>query len=255
MTRLFTFGCSFTRYLWPTWPDVIKYNFDHYENWGLAGSGNMLIHNSIVECNKRNKFTKDDTIIVMWTSVDRDDRYIKGVWTPLVQQTLNYNIDNKFLDAILDHKGCVIRDIALISSTKVYLENLGTNFYFLSMNNIITPLTKKLDYYADVYDLYKEDIKHIRPSMFDIVYKGAWDKQPSQKIMKRADYHPTPDEAVQYLEKVLPEIQIQEPVRKIMKKATQAVFEFFETCDTEQTDKEKINSVFLEHYNKGPKRL
>lgn len=256
MTRLFTFGCSFTRYFWPTWPDAIKDNFDYHENWGLIASGNMLIHNSIVECNKRNNFTKDDTVIVMWTSVSRDDRYVNGKWTPLAAQLMNYNIDSKFLDVILDHKGCVIRDIALIASTKAYLESLGTNFYFLSMNNITAPLTKELNYYDDVYSLYKEDIDYIRPSMFDVVYKGDWNKQPSQKIIKRSDTHPTPDEAVQYLDQVLPEIPIQDSARERMKERTQLVLSFFESLDPEKPkDIENMNRMFMEHYHKGPNRL
>lgn len=34
MTRLFTFGCSFTKFFWPTWADILGQEFDYYENWG-----------------------------------------------------------------------------------------------------------------------------------------------------------------------------------------------------------------------------
>ena len=38
MTRLFTFGCSFTQYWWPTWADILGYQHDFYENWGRCGA-------------------------------------------------------------------------------------------------------------------------------------------------------------------------------------------------------------------------
>ena len=35
-TRLFTFGCSFTQYMWPTWADILSKNFNFYESWSEA---------------------------------------------------------------------------------------------------------------------------------------------------------------------------------------------------------------------------
>lgn len=71
--RLFTFGCSFTNYFWPTWADFIGGTFSHYENWGRGGAGNYYITSMVYECNEINKFTSDDTVIVMFSSSDRFD--------------------------------------------------------------------------------------------------------------------------------------------------------------------------------------
>jgi hypothetical protein len=71
---LFTFGCSFTEYIWPTWADILGREFEYYENWGKAGGGNQYIFNSLIECHLRNQLTKDDTVIIRWTSPDREDR-------------------------------------------------------------------------------------------------------------------------------------------------------------------------------------
>ena len=46
--RLFTFGCSFTQWKWPTWADYIGINFDEYYNAGQAGSDNKHILNHIL---------------------------------------------------------------------------------------------------------------------------------------------------------------------------------------------------------------
>ena len=31
--RFFAFGCSYTEYFWPTWPDIIGQEIPYYENW------------------------------------------------------------------------------------------------------------------------------------------------------------------------------------------------------------------------------
>ena len=43
--RLFTFGCSFTKWSWPTWNDYIGLSFDEYYNFACGGADNknMLI--------------------------------------------------------------------------------------------------------------------------------------------------------------------------------------------------------------------
>ena len=74
--RLFTFGCSYTSYAWPSWANFLSLEFDFFENWGLAGIGNRAIAERVAECNARHHFTKDDTIIVQWTSHIRNDYYL-----------------------------------------------------------------------------------------------------------------------------------------------------------------------------------
>jgi len=72
--RLFTFGCSFTNYYWPTWADIIEYDLQiESQNWGMSGVGNVAIASKMLECDLDNKFTKDDLIIVNWSSWSRLD--------------------------------------------------------------------------------------------------------------------------------------------------------------------------------------
>jgi len=58
MGRLFTFGCSYTAYTWPTWADFVGTKFDFYQNWGRLGSGNTIIASKLYECQYVNKINK-----------------------------------------------------------------------------------------------------------------------------------------------------------------------------------------------------
>jgi len=76
MSRLFTFGCSFTHWPWPTWADIIAYELKiPHQNWGLAGLGNVGMHSRLIECDLRNTFTQDDIILVVWSTWGREDRF------------------------------------------------------------------------------------------------------------------------------------------------------------------------------------
>jgi hypothetical protein len=71
--RLFTFGCSFTNYKWQTWADIIGTQFSEFQNWGKSGAGNFFISSSLYECHSIHKITKDDVVLIMFSSIDRFD--------------------------------------------------------------------------------------------------------------------------------------------------------------------------------------
>ena len=49
-TRIFTFGCSFTDYIWPTWANIIAYDLNiPFHNYGRGGAGNQFIFNTIMQ--------------------------------------------------------------------------------------------------------------------------------------------------------------------------------------------------------------
>ena len=55
--RLFTFGCSFTKWSWPTWNDYIGLSFDEYYNFALGGADNKNILYKFLQADKKYKFT------------------------------------------------------------------------------------------------------------------------------------------------------------------------------------------------------
>jgi len=77
MKRLFAFGCSFTGgCLYTTWADHLSNHFDFYENWALAGIGNRGIFNRLNEAILKRNITKDDTVVIIWSSPIREDRIL-----------------------------------------------------------------------------------------------------------------------------------------------------------------------------------
>lgn len=80
--RAFLFGCSFTRYIWPTWADMLAhYNPDiEVFNFSRSGIGNVGISYRMVEANTKYHFNENDLIIVIWTYFNRKDLFHKGDW-------------------------------------------------------------------------------------------------------------------------------------------------------------------------------
>ena len=62
--KLFTFGCSYTNYYWPTWSDLLGYQFDEHQNWAISGLGNNAIMQRVNEALTKNKVTEDDYVVV-----------------------------------------------------------------------------------------------------------------------------------------------------------------------------------------------
>ena len=77
--RIFTYGCSVTQHHWPTWADIILHsaiiNCYSVFNTGLSGLGNTGIKRSLIQTHEKYDITEEDTLLVMWTSFLREDRY------------------------------------------------------------------------------------------------------------------------------------------------------------------------------------
>jgi len=207
MKRLFAFGCSFTRYRWPTWADIIAANQSYalYENWGFVGGGNLFIFNSIIECNLRHKFTKNDEVFVMWSTTHRMDLYNNHIWQlqgASIEQGKNYN----------DQRGYYIRDLALIAAIDQIISPIGCNFQMMSMVNlrdhklatrgasgkVISGNSSEEDC-DDVVELYSEVLNKIHPSMHEVVYNHDWKSRPQHA---KKDFHPGPLLHLEYLDKI-----------------------------------------------------
>lgn len=143
MKRLFTFGCSCTNWIWPTWADIYATQFDFFENWGMPGAGNLYIFNSIIEANNRYKFTSNDTIIIMWSGLQRNDYYTHR-W--------EFGKKNTFI------RGSEIINFAYINAIDEWFKNKQLNYSFLSMS----PYIKQ----GDLYEFYKETLDKIQPLIY-----------------------------------------------------------------------------------------
>ncbi len=76
--RVFTYGCSVTQHIWPTWADIVLHSarISGYSvfNAGLSGIGNTGIKRSLIQTHEKYRITEEDLLLIMWTSFLREDR-------------------------------------------------------------------------------------------------------------------------------------------------------------------------------------
>ena len=194
MKRLFTFGCSFTNYRWPTWADIVSQDYDYYENWGQRGGGNKYIYFSLIECHQRNNITADDTVMIMWSSQAREDKFLDNKWyTPGA------------IPEIADTTGYFLETITYIQGSYHLLDSIGCEKHFLSM----LPMDISTDWWANLIDisvnrwlnlapklnlsisskilkLYAPVLKHIKPSVYETVFDSDWYSRDNKIVSRPA---------------------------------------------------------------------
>jgi hypothetical protein len=210
--RFFAFGCSMTSYGWPTWADIVAQEISESYNYAQSGGGNLFIASQITEANVRHQFNETDLVMVMWSSIAREDRWLKGRWlTPGNIYTQNF-YNQKFIDQFVDCKGFLIRDMAIITMCKGMLDNLKIDYYMTSM----APFTymqfdgrdQKFDNGESVLEFYKDTLNAIKPDILTVECNGEWPQHPIKKIGgQTADYHPSPRQHFNYLNKIFPNLQ------------------------------------------------
>jgi hypothetical protein len=224
--RFFAFGCSYTRYSWPTWADIIGQPYrNEYFNYGQAGAGNVFIFNMLMQADQYHKINKNDLVIIQWSSTLREDRYVNNNW---VTKGANYFKD------LFDMRGYLIRDLGLVKAAKALLENIGCKFYFISMcgldpsDTIDDILFKPAELDKDVSILYKDVLDRILPSFYDVL--GAYTNRPlllRDKVYLK-DSHRIPGEHLSYIKTVMPDVTVDE---EFVKEAEKQLFENFQEKD------------------------
>jgi len=146
MKRVFAFGCSYTAYSYPTWADLLHLDFDHVENWGLPGIGNRAIAERIAECHAKNKFTKDDIVIVQWSSHLRNDWYSTSSNTDRFAgwrtygSIFNYHnaklYDKEWIDTFFFEPAYVMHTLNSIVATQSLLKSTGCAWYMTSIGDV-----------------------------------------------------------------------------------------------------------------------
>lgn len=147
--RLFTFGCSLTAYSWPSWATLLSSSssFDEVYNWGFAGLGNRAISERVIECDIKNKFTENDTVIIQWSTHLRHDFFHQsGLLFDKVPGWKTggsiFSFENKelyndkWLQTFFDEEAYLYHTLNNIYSTQVFLNHKNTNWYMTSIGDI-----------------------------------------------------------------------------------------------------------------------
>lgn len=208
--RFFAFGCSMTSYGWPTWADIIAQEIPESYNYGQSGGGNLFIACQVTEANLRYTFNDTDLVMIMWSGVSREDKYINDNWlTPGNIYTQNYYDDN-FVKKFADPTGYLLRDLNLITLTSSMLENLKVDHYMLNMapfDHLQSTNKVMSNKVTEILNLYKPTIDKLLPDLLTFGLDGRWPQHPIKKQGgQNADYHPSPSQHFVYLNKVFPKL-------------------------------------------------
>jgi hypothetical protein len=152
--RVFTFGCSFTQYWWPTWANIIATDLGiPSQNWGIGGIGNVAIQHRMVECDLKNTFTEDDLILVLWSTWAREDRYSNTGWRVGGSIFNNSFYDKDFIDKYWSEENDIVRNTtAIISANKMF--NIQYQSHWVDYQN-------SLDDYGRVEPSQLSEFRHL----------------------------------------------------------------------------------------------
>lgn len=236
--RFFAFGCSMTSYRWPTWADILAKEIPESYNFGKSGGGNLYISTMLAEAHNHYKFNAEDLVMIMWTSVCREDRYINKYWeTPGNIFTQGF-YDDAFVEKYADPRGYLIRDMAIISNAKHMLDSLPCDYHMLNMAPFVTLQLRggesNADDFDDVLELYKDVLKYIKPDIMNLEYKGQWPQHPiSDPGNQKFDYHPSTAGHARYLQKVFPRLTFTEQQQQFIDKHEEIIMSASTTKDLE----------------------
>lgn len=72
--RLFSTGCSYSSFVWPTYVDFLSSDFKETISVGKTGAGNDYIFNSAIQMIQEHKPNSNDLVLVQWSGVTRVDK-------------------------------------------------------------------------------------------------------------------------------------------------------------------------------------
>lgn len=238
--RVFTFGCSFTSYYWPSWADVIFFETPQAEahNFGRAGAGNLMITARIAEANNRYKFNETDLVLVMFTTPTREDRWIErdGGWIPLGNIYNQDRYSKEWVKEFADERGYLIRDHALLDMALTYLETIPCDSYCMPSTPLVVNSEKPNQFnkvlHSDVAELYSERMSRLPKSFYEFSYP----KEYSPTHVKFGDGHPSTMMYYLYLKNI--GFNLSDKAEQYAKECTENLFKITERSDCFKVFKE-----------------
>ena len=206
--RLFTFGCSFTSWKWPTWNDYIGLNFDEYYSLGCGGADNKNILYRLLQADRKYKFTSNDCVMVMFTSFNRMS-YVseKDFWIHNIGDLVDHNVKAHPIGKNYNFATAVYDSCIAIQSIESILKSKNVKYELLQ--------SMKHDFYNDDFEMsgdVKEDLNYCLdlfkyPVMENWVYENYdFDKE---KIIWQdegsRDGHPTMKHHFDFVEEFFPQ--------------------------------------------------
>ena len=171
--RFFAFGCSCTNYKWPTWADIIGQDIEFYENWAEPGAGNSFIFNSVIEAHSRYNFNKDDLVIILWSTKNREDRYLDNKWTHATVSNIEKTYGRAWVEKFfLEDRHYLIRDLVQIKATHLILDSLECDWASLTLMPLFNGDANTLKFINDPIINKPTKLKRWFDTIVNKIYKG-----------------------------------------------------------------------------------
>ena len=250
MSRLFTFGCSYTLWPWPTWADIVAHELKlEHHNWALPGLGNVGIASRMLECDLTHKFNDDDIILVVWSSWTREDRFnvkksFSDGWSRLGD--VHHSYDKDFIHDHWSLSNDLIKNsTSIIQSNRVFdikfnghIQTLLINGYEysnLGFTESETNLAKFYEPYVPNDGIYDNEV-------YTCKYKELNENHPD--VLSHLNYT---------LEYIMPKLNLTMSPDTInhFTKMDQDIENFSRIthCQDRKTFNSRLNLYLLEHYN------
>ena len=205
--RLFTFGCSFTNYWWPTWADILGLSFKEHQNWGQQGAGNQFIAESISECDIWHNLNSKDLVFISFSSYPRYDYYKDGSWRGRGNILTDRKMEPVFIEKYYSDKGYILKTLNMINLSLSYLKRKKIDYIITTMKDLTTMYGRKPENQI-ITDIYPEFTKHYEeifikenfvPPIYQFIQKNYVNSDYYKDSESKIDLHPTPKMHYQWL--------------------------------------------------------
>jgi len=195
---IYTFGCSMTKWYWPTWADWLQIYDQPVTNLANKGYGNQNIYWTLI--NLTDKLTKDDTVNIMWAENHRLDLWYDRSWID-EKDVLGFFPDTKgrlwftnrsaytglyrtHPDLYTSFTNMVIETLQIIFQTQLLLDCIGCKYVMHSSKNLWCDgrpvfLSRYQTTYQHKYGISEEELE---------IAKDIMSLEPIEKLIGLIDW-------------------------------------------------------------------
>lgn len=147
---IYTLGCSFTKWYWPTWSDwLAAYSDEQVTNWAYPGHTNQVIYYTLLE--RMSQLTANDTVYIMWTGNNRCCEWYDQTWInqhdcqgffPKTDGKLWFSSDlpgQGFYKTHPDYQPSltemIVSNFTIIFNTQLLLDRIGCKYHMMFWQN------------------------------------------------------------------------------------------------------------------------
>ena len=144
---IYTLGCSFTKWHWPTWSDWLAvYTKRPVTNWAYPGLTNSAIYYKLLDCMQ--SITDRDQVYIMWTGNNRSCQWYDPDWVeqhdchgffPDRELWFGQSRHTGFYKTHPDHMPSlthmIVDTLTVIFNTQLLLDRIGCEYHMMFWQN------------------------------------------------------------------------------------------------------------------------